>query len=164
MPRAILLAMVTIGAFFGIAQAKGDLFYCQIGQKHLSLTVSDGQLKYEYGPEGAPELTLESPLTGGTASWRYDLYNRAENKMLRFQRGNYSYVVFNIWSAPNSDMTGARDFSGVLVFKAGKEISRRFCNDGGVFETEIDLSMMPDAGDKLSELIANIEEPKAADD
>jgi hypothetical protein len=39
MPRAILLAMVTIGAFLGIAQAKGDLFYCQIGQKHLSLIV-----------------------------------------------------------------------------------------------------------------------------
>lgn len=84
--------------------------------------------------------------------------------MLRFQRGDFSYVVFNIWSAPNSNMTGARDFSGVLVFKANKEISRRFCNDGGVFNTEIDLSMMPDAGDDLSDLIGYIEDPHASAD
>ena len=164
MARAISLAMAAVWACCGVAQAGSELFECQIGEKRLSLTVSDGQLRYEYGPESAAELTMESPLSGGTASWRYDLYNRAENKMLRFQRGKYGYVAFNIWSAPNSDMTGGRDFSGVLVFRGNKEIARKFCDDGGVFNTEINLSMLPDAGDELSDLIAHIEDPNAAAD
>jgi hypothetical protein len=129
---------------FAAAQLRAEeIFRCSFGAREASVTQDGGQLTYRFGRAGRPELTLTGDAASGTLFYHRTLYARGEDQTLRFVSGDFSYVIFNGWSAPNYDQEGARDYSGLLVLRRGRVIRRMSCREGGDFIERPIFSTLP---------------------
>lgn len=128
--RALLILMVMSAP----APLRAEtLFQCSFGARQVSVTRDGARLTYGYGRPGRAELTLTGDAASGSVFYHRTLYARGEDQTLRFTNGDYSYVIFNGWSAPNLYLEGARDFSGLLILRGGRVIRRLNCREGGDF-------------------------------
>jgi hypothetical protein len=128
------------------------LFHCSFGTREASVEQEGTQLTYRFGRRGRPELVLTGNASSGTIFYHRTLYARGEDQTLRFTSGDYSYLIFNGWSAPNPYLVGARDFSGLLVLRRGRIIRRLNCREGGDFiEREIFTRLPQDLENRVPE-------------
>jgi hypothetical protein len=125
LPILLLVASVQVQA--------EELFRCSFGAREARVTEDGERLTYRFGRPGRPELILTGDAASGTLFYHRTLYARGEDQTLRFTNGDFSYVIFNGWSAPNRYLEGARDFSGLLVLRRGRVIRRMNCREGGDF-------------------------------
>ena len=109
-------------------------FTCRAGGKRIAVTLRGDRLTYSFGPPGRPEISL----TGGPQGdvfYHRTMYNRGEDQTLRFVSGQWNYVLFNRWQAPqrlsNDRVWPEYNVSGVLVMKDGKLVRRIDCNGSG---------------------------------
>lgn len=109
------------------------MFACAFGARQVEVVREGTRLTYRYGRPGRPELTLTGDAASGTIFYHRTLYARGEDQTLRFANGDFSYLIFNGWSAPNRYLEGARDYSGLLVLRHGRVIRRLNCREGGNF-------------------------------
>lgn len=120
-----------------------EIFRCAFGAREASVTQDGERLTYRFGRPGRPDLTLTGDAESGTLFYHRTLYARGEDQTLRFVNGDFSYVIFNGWSAPNLYLEGARDFSGLLVLRRGRVIRRMDCREGGDFIERPIFSTLP---------------------
>ena len=121
------------------APAPRTVFACQAGGKRITVTQRGDQLTYSFGPPGRPDISLAGDPQGGVFYHR-TMYNRGEDQTLRFVRGQWSYIVFNRWQAPQQ-LSAERiepeyNVSGVLVMKSDQLVRRIDCNKGSGNLTE----------------------------
>ena len=121
------------------ASAPQTVFTCRAGTRRIAVTLSGDRLTYSFGPPGRPEISLTVDPQGGV-SYHRTMYSRGEDQTLRFVSGQWSYVLFNRWQAPqrlsNDRITPEYNVSGVLVMKQGKLVRRIGCNKGNGNLTE----------------------------
>jgi len=121
------------------AAAPQTVFTCRAGGKRVAVTLREGRLTYSFGPPGRPEISLPGSPQGGVFDHR-TMYNRGEDQTLRFVSGQWNYVLFNRWQAPqplsNDRVSPEYNVSGVLVMKDGKLVRRIDCNKGSGNLTE----------------------------
>jgi hypothetical protein len=127
---------MTISLILGAIMASSaptpqTVFTCRAGSKRIAVTQRDDRLTYSFGPPGRPEISL----TGGPQDgvfYHRTMYNRGEDQTLRFVSGQWNYVLFNRWQAPQQ-LSSERiepeyNVSGVLVMRNGKLVRRIDCN------------------------------------
>jgi hypothetical protein len=135
---------MTIGLILGAIMASGTpapqtVFICRAGGKRIAVTLRGDRLIYSFGSLGRPEINLTGSPQGGVFYHR-TMYSRGEDQTLRFVSGQWNYVLFNRWQAPQQ-LSGERiepeyNVSGVLVMKDGKLVRRIDCNKGSGNLTE----------------------------
>ncbi|WP_066807637.1 hypothetical protein [Sphingomonas asaccharolytica] len=135
---------MTIGLILGAIMASGTpapqtVFTCRADAKRIAVTLSGDRLTYSFGPPGRPEISLKGGPQGGVFYHR-TMYNRGEDQTLRFVSGQWNYVLFNRWQAPQQ-LSSERiepeyNVSGVLVMRDGKLVRRIDCNKGSGNLTE----------------------------
>ena len=139
-------------AMAGVAQAARaptPVFDCSFGAKRVLVTRPAGNmLRYEFGAPGKPEIVILGDPAQRTVRYHRTLFAHSENKQLHFVRGDYSYVLFNRWSSPDYDGTGAEDRSGLVVSHRHRTIAKLICRRGGEFSTVVDLDALPDDGEE----------------
>lgn len=109
------------------------LFACSFGSRQVEVASDGTRLTYRSGRPGRPELVLSGDAASRTVFYHRTLYARGEDQTLRFANGDYDYVIYSGWSAPNRYLEGARDDSGLLVLRGGRVIRRLRCREGGEF-------------------------------
>jgi hypothetical protein len=121
------------------APAPQTVFTCRAGSKRIVVTQGGDRLTYSFGPPGRPELTLTGSPQGGVFYHR-TMYSRGEDQTLRFFSGQWNYILFNRWQAPqplsNDRISPEYNASGMLVMKNGKLVRRIDCNKGSGNLTE----------------------------
>jgi hypothetical protein len=115
------------------------VFTCRADSKRVAITQLGDRLTYSFGPPSRPELSLTGDPRGGVFYHR-TMYNRGEDQTLRFVQGQWSYIVFNRWQAPQQ-LSSERiepeyNVSGVLVMKGDQLVRRIDCNKGSGNLTE----------------------------
>jgi hypothetical protein len=131
------------------AEAPETVFACSFGTRRVEVVREGGRLTYRFGRPGRPELELAGDAASGTLFYHRTLYARGEDQTLRFTRGDFSYVIFSGWSAPNRYLEGARDDSGLLVLRCGRVIRRMNCRAGGDFLENPFFFTLPQDADNL---------------
>ncbi len=129
----LLLLLSTLAAAQAQEPISETLFLCSFGTRRVQIVRDGALLTYMYGPPDRPELVLTADAASGTVFYHRTLYARGEDQTLRFANGDFSYVIFNAWSAPNHASEGARDYSGLLVLRDGRVIRRMNCREDGDF-------------------------------
>jgi hypothetical protein len=121
------------------APAPQTVFTCRASGKRIVVTQGGDRLTYSFGPPGRPELTLTGSPQGGVFYHR-TMYSRGEDQTLRFVSGQWNYILFNRWQAPqplsNDRISPEYNASGMLVMKNGKLVRRIDCNKGSGNLTE----------------------------
>lgn len=135
---------MTISLILGAIMASGTpapqtVFTCRAGGKRIAVTLRGDRLIYSFGSLGRPEINLTGSPQGGVFYHR-TMYSRGEDQTLRFVSGQWNYILFNRWQAPQQ-LSGERiepeyNVSGVLVMKDGKLVRRIDCNKGSGNLTE----------------------------
>jgi hypothetical protein len=132
-----LLAAIWLSA--SPSPAPQTVFACTAGPKRVTIVQRGDQLEYSFGKQGRPEITLSGGSDGGVFYHR-TLYSRGEDQTLRFVSGEWTYVLFNRWQAPQELSSGRvqpeYNASGVLVMDGGKLVRRINCNKGSGNMTE----------------------------
>ena len=121
------------------APAPQVVFSCRAGSKRIVVTQRGDRLTYAFGPPGRPEISLTGGPQGGVFYHR-TMYNRGEDQTLRFVSGEWSYILFNRWQAPQQLSSGRTapeyNVSGVLVMKDDRLVRRIDCSKGSGNLTE----------------------------
>lgn len=146
--------MLFPAAMLAAAPAAGPetVFACSLGAREVEVVREGARLTYRFGRPGRPELVLTGDAASGNLSYHRTLYARGEDQTLRFVNGAFSYVIFNGWSAPNLQLEGARDYSGLLVLRGGRVIRRMNCREGGDFlENPLFFTLPQDAENRVPE-------------
>lgn len=130
----ILSAILAAGA-----PAPQIVFTCRADSRRVEISQRGDRLTYSFGPPGRPDISLTGDPQGGVFYHR-TMYNRGEDQTLRFVQGQWSYIVFNRWQAPQQS-SGERiepehNVSGVLVMNGGRLARRIDCNKGSGNLTE----------------------------
>jgi hypothetical protein len=118
------------------AQADADheqIFQCGFGARQVEVVRDGAALTYRFGRPGRPELEISATAAGGNIHYHRTLYPHGEAQSLRFTRGFYAYVVFNVFQTPGYYQDDAIDQSGLLVLRNRRRIARMNCRSGGEF-------------------------------
>jgi opacity protein-like surface antigen len=146
---AILILSALAAAQAASAEAAETVFACSFGARQVEVVRDGGRLTYRFGRPGRPELELAGDAASGTLFYHRTLYARGEDQTLRFTSGDFSYVIFSGWSAPNRYLEGARNDSGLLVLRGARVIRRMNCREGGDFLENPLFFTLPQDGDNL---------------
>lgn len=145
-----MLAALAAAAQGAAAGGPETVFACSFGARQVEVVREGERLTYRFGRPGRPELVLTGDAASGTIFYHRTLYARGEDQTLRFTSGDFSYVIFNGWSAPNLYLEGARDYSGLLVLRRGRAIRRMNCREGGDFlENPLFFTLPQDADNRV---------------
>jgi len=133
------ISLILSAIMTATAPAPQAVFACRAGAKRIAVTLRDDRLTYSFGPPGRPEISRTGGPQGGVFYHR-TMYSRGEDQTLRFVSGQWNYILFNRWQAPqplSNDRTSSEyNVSGVLVTKHGKLVRRIDCNKGSGNLTE----------------------------
>lgn len=103
------------------------IYTCPFGKKVASVCATKNRVTYRYGPRGAPEIAVTSTGSDGIAhSGAARGGGGGGEDNLRFSRAGYEYIVYSATAGNLTDVPG-KVWSGVVVMKDGKEISRLKC-------------------------------------
>ncbi|MBN8553004.1 MAG: hypothetical protein J0L52_08945 [Caulobacterales bacterium] len=122
---------------------EATLYSCRFQDGRMLSVCMGDQIAYRFGRPGAPELDLVRELGSDAVSYEVER-RRGEGRQtqVRFQNGNYDYVVFSQQSGRGEAMRPGP--SGVQVRRAGREIARFECPTASE-QTRIPVSMPRDA-------------------
>ena len=134
-PMAAALLFLALGAAAAAprADAPEQVFSCSFGARQVEVVREGPTLTYRFGRPGRPEMVISADAASGNVLYHRTLYPHGEDQSLRFQRGAYSYVIFNAFQTPDYRQEGAVDQSGLLVLRNGRRITRMNCRSGGDF-------------------------------
>ena len=116
------------------------VFNCSFGTKQVKVTAAGGNLLYEFGTPGRPDIVVVGNPKAGNVSHHIEHYAKGGTEQLRFRNGPYSYVPFNSFTAG----TDGGEFSGLVVYKGLTKLSSLKCKSGGQFGNTFDLDYLPD--------------------
>lgn len=129
MRAALLLALLAAGPAQALCQGD-EYFSCRIGAKELQVCYWKGMLIYQYGPETAPELSLNvtveeadfTPWAGiGRTMW----------DSLAFHNDG---VTYEVWAAMDKKLEDSEPEpvlqGGVTVMKGGETLASLTCDAG----------------------------------
>lgn len=137
--KALLPFAVIAAAAFQAPAA--PVFSCQIGQDHLRVEAEGDALRLIFGDPaaggGEVASSAETPVRHG-----YVIYNRAEDRWLRFTDGGESLMVFERWAAPAAFGEPERLTSGLLVFAGEDLIAALGCEDPAAFAPDHDYEAL----------------------
>lgn len=108
------------------------IFSCEMGNKNVSACLTpNATVNYIYGKEDKVEIKLNSPVFSST------FCPGGGMSRLRFQNGDYSYVLYDVMC--NSRQVGdgqwsKSEYSGLLVLNRDKVIAQKYCTG---FEDDI---------------------------
>ena len=133
------ISLILSAIFASNSPAPLAVFNCRAGSKRVAITQRGDRLTYSFGSPGRAEISLTGSPQGGVFYHR-TMYNRGEDQTLRFVQGQWSYLVFNRWQAPQQ-LSSERiepeyNVSGVLVMKGDRLVRRIDCNKGSGNLTE----------------------------
>jgi hypothetical protein len=148
----ILVAAFALAA--GDANAATPLFRCSFGSKAVEVSVSGPALVYRYGSPRRTEIRLDRPLVGVDVGHHYQILAHAEHRHLRVANGRYSYILYDRFSAPAYDGSGAEDAQGLLVLRDGRVIARHACRTGPGFAKDFRFERLRRDEDDLAALAA----------
>lgn len=143
---AAVLTMCLPSSSFASGATSGQgsvVFQCQTGAKRILVTRIGPNLRYEFGPLGHPEMAIVATPTDGTVHQVRNQGPHYEFSQLRFTNNAYSYAVFSDWASPDYQGKGARDRSGLYVFKGRVKIATLVCKTGGEFADEFPFDRYP---------------------
>lgn len=123
-----------------------NLFSCTVGAKTATVTAEGDQLTYSYGPAIKPEMTISGDAQSGNIFRMVQRFAGIEQQ-LRFQRGDYSYVVYSV---AGNETSGSAAISGLVVMKADKVISDKNCASQAEFSTDYDWDSLPEDTEAFS--------------
>lgn len=109
-------------------QAK-TIFQCRIGTRLASVSLVGDALTYRFGVPRRPELSIRGGPASGNVSYHRTLYARGELQVLRFRRGDHSYLVHATWSAPSGGASEAFE-AGVVVMRGATVLRALQCRPG----------------------------------
>ena len=121
------------------------VFSCHVGARIVSLCrppAHERQLTYRFGRRSRLELVYpaRTEAKGGFYTWTAPLYGGGET-IVAFERSGYSYRVYSRVGRSGGGTAQERipEFEdGLVVARAGKEVRRLVCDDGGeVFREDI---------------------------
>lgn len=117
-------------------------FSCSFGKKQVRVIASSLSLSYEFGPAGKPELKLIRDTDSEDVAYNYTLFSRAEHRSLRITNGDYHYILFRRFSAPNYQGRYAEDVDGLMVFKDNTLLAKHQCKSGSGFDYDYDFEWL----------------------
>jgi hypothetical protein len=148
----ILVAVLALAA--ADPNAPTSLFRCSFGSKSVEVTVSGPALVYRYGSPRRTEIRLDRSIGGGDVGHHYQLFAHAEHRHLRVTNGRFTYILYDRFSAPAYDRTGAEDTQGLLVLRDGRVVARHVCRTGPGFAKDFRFERLRRDEDDLAELAA----------
>ncbi|WP_237750920.1 hypothetical protein [Gallaecimonas xiamenensis] len=117
------------------------LFSCEIGNKNVSACLTPSTtIKYLYGNKDKVELSLNSPFFSSTVCPGGGI------SRLRFQNGNYSYIVYDVMCNASSIGDGQwskSDFAGLIVLNRDKVVVNADCTDFEDHVLGVNSSLLP---------------------
>lgn len=126
------------------AEEDTQIFTCDLGQSTLTVSAKGDQLSFSYG-----DTQIVGHRNSGNIAYHHEMWPHAEDKQLRFNDGDNSYVIFNRWASPNYEGESAVDYAGLLILKGYDKIDLQLCHDSGAFSPDFDLATLPDDGENL---------------
>jgi len=123
--------------------AEETLYNCPFQDGRVLSVCMDEQIAYRFGRPGAPELNLERAFSSDSVSYGVDR-RRGEGVQtrVRFQNGNYDYVVYSSQTGGRGDARHPGE-SGVVVQRSGREVARFECPSASQ-ETLIPVALIRD--------------------
>lgn len=109
------------------------VFSCEIESKNVSVCLTPNKaIEYLYGNKDKVELRLSAPVFSSTSCPGGGI------SRLRFQNGNYSYIVYDVMcneSRVSDTQWSKSDFAGLIVLNQNRVIINNDCTDfeDGVF-------------------------------
>ena len=105
------------------------LLSCPIGKKQLEICLTDEGVTYSFGLQGAPELTLTSPILDaaytpwpGVGSAIWDSLAFVNNE-----------ITYEVWTSVERNPESSRDYQGgVNVLRGETLLAQLSCKDGTV--------------------------------
>jgi hypothetical protein len=135
----MIISLILSAIIAANTPAPQAVFTCRAGTKRVAVTLQGDRLTYSFGPPSRAEISLTGDPQGGVFYHR-TIYSRGEDQTLRFVSGQWNYVLFNRWQAPqplsNDRIAPEYNASGVLVMRDGKLVRRIQCNKGSGNLTE----------------------------
>lgn len=147
-------AMAALAVLTAPASAE-PVFNCMIGQDELLIVSTDAGLSLTLGDQGAGGFSIAAP-GGGGAAHGYVIYNRAEDRWLRFTDGAESLLVFDRWAAPSGLNEPERQRSGLLVFNDGDLVAALECVKPSAFATSYDYAQLPEDDPAFADLLPDL--------
>jgi hypothetical protein len=128
----LLLAVLAAAPAHAACQNDLTIFSCKIGAKTLQVCEWKGMLIYQFGPEGAPELALNTTFADADFTPWPGIGRTMWNELAFHNDG----VTYTVWSAlekqleenqPEPQVEG-----GVHVTRGDAELASLTCNPGSV--------------------------------
>ncbi|MCH1919019.1 hypothetical protein L9G15_06175 [Shewanella sp. A3A] len=117
------------------------VFSCEIGHKNVSACLTpNSSVKYLYGTKDKVELSLNSPVFSSAAC------SGGGISRLRFQNGNYSYIVYDVMCNAESIGEGQwskTDYAGLIVLNSNKVIVNNDCTGFADGVLGVNSSLLP---------------------
>jgi hypothetical protein len=132
MRAALLLTLLLAAPAQAACQNDLTIFSCKIGAKTLQVCEWKGMLIYQFGPEGAPELSLTTPIQDADFTPWPGIGRTMWNELAFHNDG----VTYRVWSSlekqleenqPEPQVEG-----GVSVTRGEAELASLTCTPGSV--------------------------------
>jgi len=143
----LVIALLAVGltslyTFKSTAPDKStQIFSCDLDKSTLKVSAEGEEISFAYG-----DTKIVGSRQRGNIAYHHEMWPHAEDKQLRFNEGDNSYVIFNRWASPNYEGKGTVDYAGLLILKGYDKIDLQFCHDSGEFSPDVDLTHLPDNG------------------
>jgi len=129
--RARCLSAVALALAAGpvLAACPGEtVLSCQIGRKALEVCLVQGAVTYAFGPAGAPEITLSSPVES-VAYTPWNGIGRAIWETVAFENRG---VTYEVWTSLDKMVPGAATQAGINVLDGASLVAQLTCTPGTV--------------------------------
>lgn len=133
--------------------AAETIFRCAVGQRQATVTLDGERLTYRFGRPGRPEISISGGPGTGNLSYHRELFARGEHQVLRFRRGDHSYLVHSLWGAPSGGSPESVE-AGVVIMRGARVLRQLRCTgraDGDMREYPIFQRLPQEAASPLPE-------------
>jgi len=125
--RAILIALLPLGAQAACPQE--TYISCPLeGGKYLEVCISGSRFTYDFGSQGAPDLSLAVAMAAGTVT-PWPGFGRSIWASVGFPNDDFTYEV---WASVDRDPEAIDPSGGVNVLRGEEMIAQFTCRPGTV--------------------------------
>ena len=130
--RPLILALSLLASPAHALCQADEIFSCQIGKKSLEVCTWKGMLIYQFGPEGAPEIFLNTPVEDADFTPWPGIGRTMWDEMAFHNEG----ITYQVWAAIEKQLEEGQPEpvlqGGVNVMKGDEMLANLTCNEGTV--------------------------------